>query len=131
MRPLVALLISDARYRQLEFRAAFLLYLAVLVIGSIPGARADVGELASGLMLHLLTYSLIALLLFCGANGGVWSKACKSVLIVAAMGAIDEWVQSHFPYRNASLMDWFVDLNASLITSAVLWSVWPKDDSSN
>ncbi|HEX7635300.1 MAG TPA: VanZ family protein [Noviherbaspirillum sp.] len=128
MQSFVTLLTRDGQYRKLELRAAFLLYLAVLVCGSIPGARAELGELAPGLWLHLLTYSLIALLLFCGVDGRVWSKACKAVLIVAAMGALDEYVQSFFSYRTASFMDWFIDINAALLTSAVLSLLWPNAD---
>lgn len=131
MRPLIALLVSDTKYRKHECHAAFLLYLAVLVLGSIPGARAEVGELLPGLGLHMLAYAVIALLLFRGTNGSAWSKAVKSVLTVAAMGAFDEYVQSFFPYRTASLMDWFVDVNAGLFTSAALWSVWPKEIEGN
>lgn len=126
MRPFIALLISDVQYRKLRLRIAFLLYLAVLVFGSIPGARAELGQLAPGLLLHLLTYGLIALLLFCGADGRAWSKACKAVFIVAAMGAIDEYVQSFFSYRTASFMDWVVDVNAALFTSAMLSLFWSK-----
>jgi VanZ family protein len=127
MRPLLALLIHDARYRKLEFRAAFVLYLAVLVFGSIPGARAGLGEFASGLVLHALTYCVIALLLFSGTNGSAWRKAFKSFMIVAAMGACDEWVQSFFAYRTASVGDWLVDISAAFITSALLLMVWPKE----
>jgi VanZ family protein len=127
MQSLLALLASDTRYRKLECHAAFLIYLLVLISGSIPGARAEVGEVAPGAVLHLLTYGVIALLLFRGSEGNAWSKACKAVLIVAAMGALDEYVQSFFPYRTASLMDWLVDVNAALFTSAAMWSIWPKE----
>ena len=126
MRPLLALLIHDPRYRKLQFRAAFMLYLAVLVFGSIPGARKDIGEFATGLVLHAVTYSMIALLLFSGANGSARQKALKALLIVAAMGAGDEWVQSFFPYRTASVTDWMVDVGAAFMTSAVLMMLWPK-----
>lgn len=126
MRPFIALLISDARYRKLALRAAFLLYLAVLVFGSIPGARAELGEMASGLLLHSLTYSLIALLLFVGLDGHARGKACKTVFIVAIMGALDEYLQSFFSYRTSSVVDWFVDVNAALFISAILFLLWPK-----
>lgn len=127
MRSLITRLMSDPKYRKLEFRAAFLIYLAVLVLGSIPGARADVGELASGMTLHLTTYSFIALLLFCGAQGSAWNKACKAFLIIVVMGAGDELVQSFFPYRSADVMDWWMDMNAGFFTSAALWLIWPKE----
>lgn len=125
MRPLIALLVFDERNRKLAFRLAFLLYVAVLVLGSIPGARQEIGEFGSGLVLHLLTYSFIALLLFCGTEGNSRRKAIKSFAIVMAMGAFDEFVQSFFPYRTASFYDWLIDANAGLFTSALLHAVWP------
>jgi VanZ family protein len=127
MRPLLAQFIFNEKYRKLEFRCAFLVYLAVLVFGSIPGARTEIGELTRGIVLHVLTYSVITLLLFSGSNGSASHKAFKSCLIVVAMGAFDEYVQSFFPYRSASVMDWFVDSNAALLTSILLWMIWPKE----
>jgi VanZ family protein len=126
MRPFLALLIFDQRYRTFTFRAAFVLYFAAVIIGCVPGARAEMGSLAPGLVLHALGYSFIALLLFTGANGSAWSKALKSFLIVALMGAFDEYVQSFFPYRRAAVTDWLVDIGAAFITSCMLWTVWPK-----
>lgn len=128
MRPFITLLIFDERYRKAQFRCAFLMYFAVLVLGSIPGARSEAGELASGLVLHVVTYSLITLLLFSGANGSVWQKACKSFLIVVAMGAIDEFVQSFFPYRSARVLDWLVDINTGFFMSALLSFIWPTSN---
>lgn len=125
MRSLTALLVLDEKNRKLAFRFAFLLYLAVLVLGSIPGARYEIGEFGSGLVLHLLTYSFITLLLFCGTEGNAWRKAIKSFAIVAAMGAFDEFVQSFFPYRTASIYDWLIDVNAGFFTSVLLCAVWP------
>jgi VanZ family protein len=124
-------LLFDAKYRKWRFRCAILLYLAVLVLGSIPGARADVGEYASGLVLHAGTYCVIALLLFSGSEGSPWSKACKSFLTVALMGALDEYVQSFFPYRSADVTDWMVDVIAGLVASCVLALIWPQDAGSN
>ncbi|MEN3297560.1 MAG: hypothetical protein V7642_6813 [Burkholderiales bacterium] len=127
MRRLLALLVFDPHYRKLEFRAAFILYLAVLVFGSLPGARAEIGNYASGLLLHALTYSVIALLLFSGANGSPGVKALKAFAIVVVMGAIDECVQSFFPYRTAAISDWLVDICAAFITSVLLFLIWPKE----
>jgi VanZ family protein len=123
---MLTLLMFDPRYRRLEFRAAFALFFAVVAFGSIPGARQEMASLASGLVLHALTYSVISLLLFSGANGSPRTKAIKAVMIVAAMGLIDEGVQSFFPYRRAALGDWFVDVVAALITAVVLLTFWPK-----
>jgi VanZ family protein len=126
MRSFLDVIILNGRHQKLKFRAAILLYLMVLVLGSIPGARAEIGEFASGLVLHGLTYCLITFLLFSSISGNALSKALKSFLIVAAMGATDEFVQSFFSYRSASLMDWFVDLSAAFFTATLLSIIWPK-----
>jgi VanZ family protein len=127
MRSFLALLVFDARYRKWKFRSALLLYLAVLVLGSIPGARAEVGELASGLVLHAGTYCVITFLLFSGTDGSTRSKAFKSFAIVVLMGALDEFVQSFFPYRSASVTDWMVDVIAGFTASCMLALLWPED----
>lgn len=123
------LLARDTRYRKWEFYLAFLLYLTVLVLGSVPGARAEVGEVASGLVLHVLTYCTITLLLFRGGNGNPWQKAVRAFLIVVFMGAGDEALQSLFPYRTASVTDWLVDICAAFFTCVFLWYVWHKANS--
>lgn len=128
MRFLIALLISEPRYQKLSWRAALLLYGAIVVIGSIPGARDDIGQLASGFSLHTAAYSILTLLLFCGMGGHAWGRACKSFLTITAMGIIDECVQSFFPYRDGDPMDLLVDMNAGLLMSALLWAIWPKGD---
>ncbi len=42
------------------------------------------------------------------------------------MGAIDESVQSFFPYRGAAVGDWMVDCSAALFVCAFLWMVLPR-----
>lgn len=87
------LLFGD-RYNTFRFRAAFVLYVLIVGLGSIPGVRVDVGQIASGLVLHGLAYSIITFPLFTGSNGRPNGKALSAWLIVAIMGAIDEFVQS-------------------------------------
>jgi VanZ family protein len=38
------------------------------------------------------------------------------------MGALDEYVQSFFPYRHAAIGDWYVDVSAGIFMSALLWA---------
>lgn len=82
--------------------------------------------MASGLVLHGVTYGVIALLLYLGARGSPTRKACVSFLVVALMGALDEFIQSFFPYRTAAILDWYVDAGAGFITAAFMWAFWPK-----
>ena len=117
---LVRLMIDD-RYHRLRFIAALLIYLAVLVFGSIPGARADVGEFASGFLLHFITYSVIAFLLFTGFRNEYSAKGFTTVALIALMGALDEYVQTFLPYRRGAIGDWYVDASAGILMSALLW----------
>ncbi|HTD04805.1 VanZ family protein, partial [Undibacterium sp.] len=114
-------------YRKWRLRLAIILYLLVLILGSIPGARLKVGALASGAVLHALTYGVITLLLFTGLSYPRRRNASTAVAIVVLMGALDEYVQSFFPYRSATVHDWLVDIAASAVTAAALWMWWPAD----
>ncbi len=114
------------KFQILSYRLAIVLYLSIITIGNIPGARADIGEYASGGVLHSIAYGVIAFLLFVGRNGNKHERVVKAMLAVMAMGAFDEYVQSFFPYRSADVIDWIVDVIAGIVSSAMLWTVWPK-----
>jgi VanZ family protein len=123
--PLRALLFSD-RFERRRLQLALALFGAILAFGSIPGARSSIGHVAPGLVLHALAYSSISFLVFTGRPGSAWRRAAVAVLAVMAMGALDEGVQSLFPYRHAAVSDWLVDCQAALVTSALLWGCWPR-----
>lgn len=114
MRSLITRFIPDARYETIMFRTGLVLYLAVILLGAIPGARTEIGAVAPGLVLHFVTYSCIAFLLACGTAGSAAGKAFKAFCIVAVMGAFDEAIQSLLPYRTGAFTDWYVDLSAAL-----------------
>lgn len=120
------LLVLDPKLRALRCAAAVALYLTIVVAGSIPGARAEIGHYASGLVLHSLAYAVLAFLWFTGSAGNAPARAAKAVLAVAAMGAGDEFVQSFFPYRGADVHDWLVDCASAIVISALLWALLPK-----
>ena len=120
------LLMLDPRLRILRCAAAIALYLTIVVTGSIPGARAEIGHYASGLVLHSLAYASLAFLWFTGSSGPGAARAAKAVLAVAVMGAGDEFVQSFFPYRGADIHDWMVDCASAIVTSALLWAMLPR-----
>lgn len=117
MRPLLTRFISDKHIDTVLFRAGLALYLAVIILGSIPGARDEIGEVASGFVLHFATYACIAFLLACGAAGNATAKAVKAFCIVAVMGAVDEAIQSFLPYRDGAITDWMIDIGAALFTA--------------
>lgn len=122
----ITTLLFGAKYQRTRFHAAFALYLLIVVIGSVPHARAEIGSLASGLVLHSLAYSVITFLLFTGFAAGGQKNAIRACIIVAVMGAFDEYVQSYFPYRNAALSDWLVDCGASIVTVLLLTMMAPR-----
>jgi len=115
------------RFRTLRYRCAWALYAAIVVVGAIPGACADLGDYASGFVLHSLAYAGLTFLLFTGSTGNARQRAIKAVLTAMAMGAFDEFVQSFFPYRTADVLDWLVDSGASVATSILLATFLPKD----
>ena len=110
------------RYRLL----AIVMVLMIVTAGNIPGARADIGQVASGVVLHSIAYAILAALWFLGSPGGAVSRVWKAVLAVAVMGACDETIQSFFPYRGASLGDWAVDVGAALAASILLCLFLPR-----
>jgi VanZ family protein len=119
-------LVFDPKLGKLRYGAALLIYTLILVLGSIPGARAEIGHYATGLVLHSLAYATLTLLVYTGNSGGPGQRAIKSVLTVALMGACDELLQTLFTYRGAAVSDWLVDFIASIVVSTFLWAVWPK-----
>jgi VanZ family protein len=126
MPALLSLLLLDPRLRAARRALAIVLYLAIVIVGSIPGARADIGHYAPGVILHSLAYAGLALLWFTGSAGRTGARAAKAVLAVAVMGALDEFVQSFFPYRGADVHDWMVDCAAALVMSGLLAAVLPN-----
>ncbi len=104
---------------------ALALYGAILVLGSVPGARADIGEVASGIVLHSLAYAAICFLLFTGSCGSPAMRAGKAVVTVAVMGAVDELVQSFLPYRHGAVADFLIDCNAAVMMAILLYCFLP------
>jgi VanZ family protein len=119
-------LLLTSSLSRLRYWTAIVLYLMILVLGSVPGARQDIGYVASGLLLHSLAYAGLTFLLFTGSKGSLKQRAAKAFLTVALMGALDEVIQSFFPYRHGTVTDWLVDCNAALLTAAFMWALWNR-----
>ena len=126
MPPLLHLALLDPRLNKLRYGAAIAAFLSIIITGSIPGARAGIGHYAPGVVLHSLAYAALALLWFTGSRGSAARRSLSAVLAVAVMGAIDELVQSMFPYRGAAVSGWLVDVSAAIVTCAILWLLLPK-----
>ena len=119
-------LLETPKFQNFCFRSAISIFVLIVVLGSLPGAREDVGQYASGLVLHSVAYAVLGLLAFLGGGGSGSQRALKATLTVAVMGALDEGVQSIFPYRTAAVTDWMVDVAAAGVVSALLWKLWPN-----
>jgi hypothetical protein len=120
MMTYLSTLLQNPRARLLCLAGAALMYLTIITVGNIPGARADIGAFAPGPVLHALAYAILAALWFVGSRGTPLARACKAVLAVAAMGAGDEFVQRFFPYRGADVRDWAVDVGAAIVAGSVM-----------
>lgn len=125
MLQLLSQLILEERLRKLRLTTALSLFAVILILGSIPGARAEIGQLASGIVLHSVAYGGLTLLLFTGTTGTRSERAVKSVLAVMAMGAADELVQAMLPYRVGAVLDWMVDSIAAVLTAGLSWRFLP------
>lgn len=126
MLNLIQQIVLTPAHASLRYRTAFTLYALILILGSIPGARQDIGQVASGLVLHSCAYAGITFLLFTGGSGSLAARAIKAVATVAAMGALDEVVQSFLPYRHGAVSDWMVDVTSAIAATIVMWCVWKR-----
>ena len=122
----IACILSSPKWQRLANTCAVAIFLSIVVLGSLPGAREGVGKLASGAVLHSVAYAILGLLTFIGGNGSETKRALWAVLKVAVMGAVDEGVQSFLPYRSAAVGDWLVDVTAGAMISITLWKYSPK-----
>lgn len=126
MPPYISLLVLDERLRKQRLASAFIIFALIVLLGSIPGARAEIGQFGSGLVLHGAAYSLLTFLIYTGLEGTRQQRALKAVLSAMLMGAADELVQSMLPYRVGAVLDWAVDSTAAIITAALLHWFLPE-----
>jgi VanZ family protein len=126
MTVVLSTLLQHPKVRLLLIGCAVLMYLAIVIVGNLPGARADIGHYASGVALHSTAYAVLTALIFLGSTGSLSARAGKAVLAVAAMGAGDEFIQSFFPYRGADVRDWAVDCTSAIVTAGLLCLLWRK-----
>ena len=120
MPALLPLLYAEPRLRRAMHAVALIIFAGIVIAGSVPGARAEVGEFASGLVLHSLAYAALATLWFLGSTGSGLQRALKAVLAIALMGAFDEGVQHFLPYRSGAVHDWLVDVSADTVAATIL-----------
>ncbi len=124
MLTLLKTLLFTSSHARLRYGSALAMFALIVIVGSIPGARADAAEVASGVVLHSCAYAVLTFLVFTGGSGVPAQRAIKAVATIAAMGAFDELVQSFLPYRHGAIGDWLVDCTAALVTASLMWILW-------
>lgn len=86
-------------------------FFAVLItVGNLPGLAADMSDAFGDKRLHLLAYAFLTGLIYLSVNR---RPALVAMLAVTALGALDESIQSFFPYRQAELLDLLADILAA------------------
>jgi VanZ family protein len=95
-------------------------FLLMVGIGSLPGEAHAMSDRFGDKLLHLLAYGFMTVLCFRALIARPRSRALLSVLAIALLGVIDEYLQSLLPYRNASIVDWCFDVVAAAAVAALL-----------
>lgn len=86
-------------------------FFAVLItVGNLPGLAADMSDAFGDKRLHLLAYAFLTGLIYLSVNR---RPALVAMLTITALGALDESIQSFFPYRQAELLDLLADILAA------------------
>ncbi len=112
-----------SRWRRYLPLFALLMYLAMIVLGSIRGMAQQVFHDTNDKVLHALAYGTLAALLFLGQSKPVFRRSVIVVLVIALLGALDELIQRNFPYRSPDPMDWLADVSAAIAVCAILAAV--------
>ncbi|MES2537300.1 MAG: VanZ family protein [Pseudomonadota bacterium] len=103
--------------------AACLFFALMLAIGAIPGEAAMLSAKIDDKLLHFCAYGLLSALVFNGLTVSAPARALRTLLLIAALGALDEIIQSFIPYRRAGILDWLVDILAACCSVAFLLAV--------
>lgn len=89
---------------------AGMFFLVLVTVGNLPGLAADMSDTFGDKRLHLAAYAILTALIYLSANR---RPALTAMLAVTALGALDESIQSLFPYRQAELLDLLADILAA------------------
>ena len=98
--------------------AAALLMAATLFLGAHEIGRVNSVPPLGHKVEHFLYYGAMAFLIASGL-GRRWFWI--ALLFVPLVGALDEWHQFYVPGRNASAIDWLVDVAG---TGVAMWGYW-------
>ncbi|MNT35798.1 VanZ like family protein [compost metagenome] len=89
---------------------AAVFFTVLVTVGNVPGLAADMSDAFGDKRLHLAAYAFLTGLIYVSVNR---RPALVAMLAATAMGALDESIQSFFPYRQAELLDLLADISAA------------------
>ncbi len=90
--------------------AAGLFFLALVTVGNLPGLASEMSDAFGDKRLHLAAYAFLTGLIYLSVNR---RPGLTALLAVSALGALDESIQSFFPYRQADFLDLLADISAA------------------
>lgn len=96
--------------------AAAGLFVLMVAVGSIPGKAEALSAATNDKLLHLSAYFVLSVLLYAGWRGTPSNKSIFTFLAIAAMGGIDETIQSFLPYRKPEWIDWLFNMWAAALS---------------
>ena len=103
--------------KPIYFITCAVVYIAMLGIGTSPGAVAKVAPIANDKVLHGTAYAGYALLLALGWRHSA-GAALKVLGAIALMGLLDELHQIPLAFRTADIWDWVADVIAGCVVVA-------------
>lgn len=115
------------KLRKAALVAAALFFLLMIGIGSIPNEANKLSAVVPDKLLHMTAYGFLSALLYIGQRPGKRGRGLVVILAIGILGAVDETIQSFFPYRTAGLPDWLFDiLAATIVVTALSLMKWSR-----
>lgn len=91
---------------------------AIVAATSWPAPVALPGN--SDKVVHLASYATLAASTAWAARSRRWTTAFICIVVVALLGAIDEWHQQFIPGRRMDVRDWFADTAGAVLGSSLV-----------
>lgn len=105
--------------------AALILFALMVAVGAVPGKAQALSAAVYDKLLHFAAYALLSGLVYGALSGRPAVRALRTLVVVGALGALDEAIQGLMPYRDANWMDWNFDMMAALTCVALLIMLHP------
>ncbi len=124
---------NPRRSQLLRWWLPVLAYVAIIfVLSSQPNLRSPLHFQNSDKVSHLFEYGGLGWLVGRALRATFGWRPCATAALVAvgvgmAIGATDEWWQSHVPGRDATVLDWCAD-STGLVLSQIFDLLFAKDD---